>query len=144
MITSARVQNLIDLLRKVEYRANEPRRLNMLIPEVKDVKYKCNTIHCFAGWVLVASGIPQADTSFKRYYYKSGVNLINNILGVSPGRHVLPKWARDNPKLWGNHSGYCMFSDLCAFGMCEFDDNKMTGIINHFVKLRDRLASYGF
>lgn len=144
MITSTRVQNLIDLLRKVEHRANEPKRLDMLMPEVKDTKYECGTVHCFAGWALAASGIPQADTSDKYYYYRDGVDLITNILGVSQGRHVLQNWARDNPKLWGNYNGYCMFSDLCAFGLCESSENKMTGIINHFVKLRDRLASYGF
>ena len=99
----------------------------------------CGSPACHAGWFNVALGLGEVISN-----YMYGADRMAAYLGFANGEH-LQYWAENNPKLWGNHFGYSMFSSSLAFGKLMFSNDTdlltVKDIGNHWLKVADRLAA---
>ena len=74
----------------------------------------CGTAGCFTGLIsIVAEYIPALKEQYTSddYCHAEWKFAINSYLGC-----IFPKWARDNPKIWGNEHGELIFYYGEAFG----------------------------
>ena len=85
--------------------------------------YECGTVHCVAGWYVVANLHRKEikDRVNKGYVdYNAGTKLMANDLGFID-KFELRDWAHDNPKIWDNLNGYDMFTDELAYNNPGFE-----------------------
>ena len=108
-------------------------KLNMNRSCVQDESHDCGTIHCFAGWYLIAAELEKgkelsAKMFLKNMGFEDGVRAINKVLKVS-----LPFWAGKNPKLWGNRGGGDAFFGRGAFKSEKRPNgaNSINDIVDH-------------
>jgi hypothetical protein len=102
----------------------------------KEHKYECGTVHCVGGWYAFANLRRKFITDkFKKGFvdFRDGAELLANDLGFD-NAYALKCWARDNPRIWGNSVGYCMFSETYAY-----DDTGFDGVIMQWQTVRDNL-----
>lgn len=107
MITSEKVFSFVDRLTKVV----GDRMCDMC--RIGVYGEDCGTPGCHAGWAYIAlAGFPPQDGQTN---YLDGAELLAEHLGFYD-YDELEEWAEDNPDLWGNENGDCMFSHSEAFG----------------------------
>jgi hypothetical protein len=140
--------------------------LDTLSDDVKDwgvnmgsgKKPMCDTPGCHAGLIsIVAKDLPELQEIYKPLYFlgcapASGsenqyiFHVWSRALAVFLGFvdiRDLRDWAKDNPKLWGNRSGYNMF---CSFFAFTYDLNKEIThrvIINHWKQVLKNIEDEG-
>lgn len=72
----------------------------------------CNSPACFGSW-LSAKYRTQKGEDEKRDYIDGAIAFAKD-LGFC-NMHELRYWADENPKMWGNEDGHCMFNSPSAF-----------------------------
>jgi hypothetical protein len=140
--TKKQMQTVIDNLKKIEDLANNPKSLNMMEYRVQSITHDCGTVHCVAGWYVVAirdnDDYIKSRIKSKKCHFHHGAYRIAETLGFET-LDELEEWAEDNPEIWGNQDGSYMFSEESAYnGMAERTD-KMSCVIEHLEGVRDRL-----
>jgi hypothetical protein len=97
--------------------------------------YECNTVHCFAGWIM-AHHINKKNSEFKDnfYNYCTGIEIICKMLGYNDFNQLLD-WADKNPAIWGNTNGRNMFTTYSAFESYDLDSNMINSGYN-FMHIR--------
>jgi hypothetical protein len=121
-------KKILKFVEKLKAVAGEGRRCDMGTTRVAPV---CRTPGCHGGWAGIALG-------FKDIYdYTQGAHALAQYLGFTD-RYALATWARDNPGIWGNTSGYDMFLSPAAFGQ---DDEcfPVQVLIDHWEGVANRL-----
>jgi hypothetical protein len=136
--TIKQVNYVIKKLESVREQANRESAFDMREARVYDKvdKYECGTVHCVAGWYVVANMNRQViKDKVKNGFvgFSDGADLIANDLGLG-GLVGLCEWAEDNPKIWGNVYGYDMFT-----GELPYDDEGFDGVIAQWCIVRDNL-----
>lgn len=144
--TKNQMQRVIDSFKTIEDAANKKGAFDIeedrvYTTQYDETTYECGTVHCVAGWFAVANiKNKYIKEEIKEGYcnYEDGANLIAKRLGFkSP--YELAKWAKENPEIWGNEYGTCMFSRESAYKDLEGSNTPMTAIIQHLEGVRDRL-----
>ena len=79
------------------------------------------------------------DGHVTRINWKEGADRMARDLGFY-NKTKLEKWAKENPKLWGNENGNSMFESNLAFGQLN-DTLKLSEIISHWLKVADRIEN---
>lgn len=92
---------------------------------------KCGYPMCFAGWYLILSGINKKS-------FTSGVDMVAKDLGFTHAGD-LKLWAKQHKDIWGNESGYFMFSSEHSFGGHPLTITLET-IIDHWKGVKERAA----
>ena len=123
--TVKQVKFVIEKLKLVENQATKKGAFDIDESRVysKEHNYECGTVHCVAGWYVVANlGREFIADKIKKGFvdFNSGVELIVKDLGFAY-RCDLEHWAYKNPKIWGNDRGLSMFSDKRAYNNKGFD-----------------------
>ena len=121
--------------------SNRKADLNMQRWPVQEDRYHCGTIHCFAGWYLIATELEKgAKLSAKMFPHDvdfgSGVMRMSEVLKVH-----LPEWADKNPLIWGNEYGCEIFQKRRAFrakGRYNGAEN-LNDIVDHLTEVYERL-----
>ena len=110
----------------------------------------CGTYACHAGWFELyhRSGNVE-DMAFQAnsmdvddamaFDFIDGAEKMAEFLGME-GVDELDTWACDNPEIWGNHNGACIFSEDCAFGK-EGDYVTLEEIGQHWIEVGKRLKN---
>lgn len=122
----------------------------------------CNTPGCHAGLIsIAASQLPELRECYNKicqiesgyisgypkdyteYSYTYWANALTLYLGFKYNKNgytydQLKSWARDNPYMWGNIYGDCMFISGSAFGQ-DTDIFPHSVIIDQFTAMSDRL-----
>ena len=139
------MQKVIDVLRRVEERANAADAFDIGQPCVSNrLGHDCGTVHCVAGWFAV--GLAETDSYFKKIIeekncdYSDGANAMARMLDCNSD-FGLEWWFSDRPEIWGNDNGGCIFSDENAYNGLSYDgnDKPMSIIIEHFENVKGRL-----
>lgn len=123
MITSDKIFKLVETFERVLPCAKHEGALNMSKCDVSDRSdnRQCGTTHCHAGWYALAKEwdlkSPYLSEEITLNYWK-GKSIMEKDLGFFKG--VIPgfdcqRWAKNNPKIWGNGYGEKMFSESKAF-----------------------------
>lgn len=136
MITKERVQVVIDNFKSVLHLAKGEGHLDMYESKV-NINHPCGTVHCHGGWYAVATCNLRQSLD-----YESGIRIMKFDLGFD-SECLLNKWADDNPDLWGNIYGACMFSARKAFisPTRPYGAKNLQDIIDHWTEVRDRLPN---
>lgn len=138
---SSNVKKVIENLKKVLPMAVYRYHLNMQETRV-NIDHVCGTVHCVGGWYAIAKGLDIG----KRVTFMDGANEINKDLGFSEqcGIKASREWAVNNPKIWGNVSGYFMFSLESAYYHPTKRPNgalNLQHVIDHWQEVYDRLLA---
>ena len=149
MITSQRIQTVIDTLKKA---LGRPVDMEATCAEFDDKFEYCGTPACVAGHYAIASHQHRPRFhSFNPFMphprgghllsYQSGANWMAEDLGFADSTH-LEAWANDNPCLWGNIYGHNMFKPFSSSetygGKCG-DEITMAMVVKHWEGVRDRV-----
>ncbi len=135
--------------------------LDALSDDVKDMdvemgntnKPSCGTPGCHAGLIsIVAKDLPELQDIYEclyflqwnirgsRYEYSIWADALAVFLGFKNMRD-LRDWAKDNPKLWGNRSGYNLFCSRLAFIDDAYEQLTHRDIINHWKQVLVNLGT---
>ena len=140
MITSGKIREMIKRFETILPYAMDAGAVNMMSSMVSDKerKHKCGTIHCHAGWyVLACVWDRKADyLDGDEVDFRMGADRMEHDLGM--GGYTLPLWANDYPEIWGNDDGDMLFYDPAAFG-CTKGDITLEKIIGHWRRVADAL-----
>lgn len=143
MITSEKIFKVAERLYSILPYAQHEGALDMYEPDVSvkpDIGlcrvHPCGTIHCHGGWYYLAKNWDRKSTFIPFYDsvgYGSGVDEISTDLGFKGADYDVQRWARDNPEIWGNPNGGCMFNSAGAFNY----EGKLTleKIAEHWVEV---------
>ena len=144
MITSEKIFRLVEAFERMLPHAKGRRSLDMFQGWVShdsgeyEGKHKCGTVHCHAGWYLLAKEWDGESATLARGYgdYDDGRELMKADLGASPGR-----WASLRPEIWGNDFGGRMFFCERAFISPDRPDGAETlqDIVDHWGEVGMRL-----
>ena len=105
-------------------------------------RHECGTVHCVAGWYLLAKRWNGKDRFLKgqnNYNFEDGARLMAWDAGFNTIKKML-NWADDNPKIWGNVYGENMFTGQSAYDCHPLYEIDLCKIANHFDGVADRLA----
>jgi hypothetical protein len=118
-------------------------------------KPACGTPGCHAGLIsIVAKELPKLQEIYERLYflqwnirgsrYEYGIwaDALAVFLGFKNMRD-LRDWAKDNPKLWGNRSGYNLFCSRLAFIDDAYKQLTHRDIINHWKQVLKNIENEG-
>ena len=118
MITSNKVFRVVKKFERVLPFAKHDDALDMRTTFVSCEDHPCGTTHCHAGWYALAHywdlKSHHLDDGSEIVTYSTGVGNMCRDLGFNTEDGLL-LWAKDNPEIWGNESGYGMFSSRHAF-----------------------------
>ncbi len=141
--------------------------LDALSDDIKDMdvemgntnKPSCGTPGCHAGLIsIVAKELPKLQEIYERLYflqwnirgsryeYSIWADALAEFLGFKNMRD-LRDWAKDNPKLWGNRSGYNLFCSRLAFIDDAYKQLTHIDIINHWKQVLvnlDTMTEYDY
>lgn len=143
-----RSQDVLKVIRnfeKVLPMATRKDHLNMGVCPViyKDQNHACGTIHCVGGWYMI-SKLKEMESD-EYIGFSLGVKEMEKDLGfhihLELSDSELMVWAKDNPKIWGNESGYIMFGHECAY-LSESRPGgakNLTDVIDHWKEVYQRL-----
>ena len=137
-----KAKDLKKVIRTMDMVANDcDSMLNMSEYIVQCTTHLCGTVHCFAGWYLIASRLEMGDTFRPRMFscptsFETGKIKMEKVLNVS-----LQKWANENPNLWGNRYGDDVFTNQCAFKSVKRPGGatNLNDIIDHLKEVYWRL-----
>lgn len=135
MITSDKVKKVIDNFYKVLPGALREENLNM------GKGSTCGSIHCHAGWYLVATQPIRAFFGVSSTAYWKGAMRLFKDLGFNSKEEAW-FWLRLNPVIWGNEGGTLMFSSSYAFYHPEKRRRgalTLKDIIDHWTEVYERL-----
>ncbi len=151
MITSKKVRKLVKTFERMLPHAVSEASLDMCETKVshhhnltsdRNVLHKCGTVHCHAGWYLLAKmwdGKSDYMSEDRMHYYNEGIVLMVEDLGFYEDRG-LKCWARDNPDLWGNDEGTGMFVHSTAFASVgKRRARTLKDIVDHWRQVGDAL-----
>jgi hypothetical protein len=133
--TKAHWQVVIDKLKSILPMAKHESNFDMGQGRV-NCFHKCGTVHCVGGWYAIASGLHNMGP----VDYEDGADFMAADLGFKQlhpsveAKELLRDWAYENCHIWGNHSGYSMFSDEAAYGYAK----DMQGVITYLEGVKDR------
>ena len=148
MITPEKIDIVIKNFERVLPYAESPdsldmgeHRVSLRSHEKTDVPiiHKCGTVHCHAGWYLLAK-IWDLKSDFigsgEKHLYEDGAYLMAKDLGLKKIRK-LEGWAAKHPEIWGNDMGDFMFSSEESLGYPD----TLADIVDHWRGVRRRLAN---
>lgn len=132
-----------------ERKRMEKDSLDMMEPDVTSYGHACGTVHCHAGWYAAVN--IKKFPSLSHLTFFDGANLLTRDIFPELNEidqstlyvdRNLPKWATDNPQIWGNEDGGTMFCDEYAF----YHETKrpegaksVQDIIDHWQEVYERL-----
>lgn len=105
------------------------------------IRHICETPACHGGWAaIIYEGQKEKERPyFNSSFYLGGARIISDKLNFEKIEDLL-SWARNNPDLWGNDRGDCMFYDGSAFGQdSDFFDFPI--IYKHYYKVAENIRS---
>ena len=96
----------------------------------------CRTVACMAGWYHVAK-CQEQKLRPRNWAFLAGIKALRLDLGFNC-ESDLAHWAKNNPRIWGNASGYKMFNNKVAYGIFE-GEITVRHIADHLEKVAHRL-----
>ena len=115
MIRAKNIEKLINNFERVLPFAQHETALDMDVGSVSNRRrrHQCGTIHCHAGWYLLAK-----EWDLKSKYLKRGKSFAFGVLQMENDLECedISTFMSENPSIWGNKRGSMMFLFNVAFG----------------------------
>lgn len=110
------------------------------LSDINERYNECGCPGCHGGWALLALRPIKLLAESIEEDFAEGADLLAQYLfnDVRASRFDLENWANENPVIWGNSNGYCLFAASSAFGQ---EDNVFHPqvLIDHWNAVADRL-----